>query len=57
MRFFFLKGRQLEDVGVKLDTYTKYFPQITMAIVFSQLDDQGPTKGFYAIHHPFKKDI
>jgi hypothetical protein len=28
-----------------------------MAIVFSQLDDQGPTKGFYAIHHPFKKDI
>jgi len=28
-----------------------------MAIDFSQLEDQGPTKGLYATHHPFKKDI
>jgi hypothetical protein len=28
-----------------------------MAIVFSQLEDQGFTKSLYAFHHPFKTDL
>jgi hypothetical protein len=37
----FWKGKQLEDTNAKLDAQTKDFPQITMAIHFSQLKDQG----------------
>jgi hypothetical protein len=40
-RIGFWKGKQLKDINAKLDAQTKDFPQITMAIHFSQLKGQG----------------
>jgi hypothetical protein len=47
----FWKGKQLEDTNEKLDAQTMDFPQITMAIHFSQLKGQGFEIFFLHIIH------